>query len=65
MKNQNFKVYGFCMDFICNNSVGAVWRAHGFIKGNFSVVDGVFNGYTKKEIARLLKIKLAKKIGFC
>lgn len=65
MTRQNFKVYDFQLWHICDNNVGAVYRASGKIRGYFSFADGVFNGYTKKEIIRILKNKLAQRLDMC
>lgn len=60
MKN----VMHFEMEFISANSMGNLWRGWGWIGGQFSFADGVFNGHTKKEIERILKNKMKKRLGF-
>lgn len=59
MKN----VLNFEMELIARNTIGDVWRGWGWISGEFSFADGVFNGYGKKEIARILKNKMKKRLG--
>ena len=44
-----------------SNSVGDLWRGVGFIGGDCFLADGVFNGYTKKQIADILKAKIRQK----
>lgn len=57
-------VFYFTMVRTGANSMGNIWQGHGWIAGNFYIVDSIFNGYSKKEIARILKNKIIEKAGF-
>lgn len=54
-------VYGFrCnLDLVCG--WGNRWKASGWVKNEFYIVDGMFLYYTKRQIERELKNKILTK----
>lgn len=59
MKKKN--VSYFTMKKAGWNSSGVWWRGFGFIGGCAYSADGIFGGYSQKEIARILKNKMLSK----
>ena len=67
MKGKNTmkkNVFGFSMEKVGQNCVGDCWRGWGYIGKNFYFADSIFNGYAKKDIARILKNRIIEKAGF-
>lgn len=57
------KVFDFKMWRESSNSSVDVWKGSGWVKNEFFIVDFLCNGYTKKEISRMLKEKIRVSYG--
>ena len=55
------RVFDFKCEMTTRTSHGDIWKGKGFVGYKYYIVDGVFFGYTKKEIEKKLKEKIVKK----
>lgn len=56
-------VHGFEMRYIMSNATGDVYRAGCYEGGRWYTVERIANGYTQREIARLLRAALLRKLN--
>ena len=57
------RVFSFEMKREHATTMGDYWKAVGFVRGVCLFADGIFYGYTKKDIARILKNKILLQVN--